>query len=64
MMDLLERLFRRPKSRQLETPKSDPREGPDEALGGKREVPEDAEHVTMVPEHVPMQVRTDDDEAE
>lgn len=33
----------------------------DEALGGEREVPEDAEHVTMVPEHVPMQMRTDDE---
>lgn len=32
-----------------------------EALGGKREIPEDAEHVTMAPEHVPMQVRTDDE---
>jgi len=25
------------------------------------EVPEDAEHVTMAPEHVPMQMRTDDE---
>jgi len=33
----------------------------DEALGGEREVPEDAEHVTMAPEHVPMQMRTDDE---
>jgi hypothetical protein len=31
-----------------------------EALGGEREIPEDAEHVTMVPEHVPMQMQTDD----
>jgi len=30
-------------------------------LGGEREVPEDAEHVTMAPEHVPMQMRTDDE---
>lgn len=33
----------------------------DEALGGEREVPEGAEHVTMVPEHIPMQMRTDDE---
>jgi len=33
----------------------------DEAPGGEREVPEDAEHVTMAPEHVPMQMRTDDE---
>ena len=32
-----------------------------EALGGEREVPEDAEHVTMTPEHVPMQMQTDDE---
>lgn len=31
--------------------------GSDEALGGKREIPEDADHVTMIPDHVPMQMR-------
>ncbi|EMA56836.1 hypothetical protein [Halococcus thailandensis] len=30
-----------------------------EALRKEREVPEDAEHETIVPEHVPMQMRTD-----
>jgi len=44
------RVFQVPLSRDL-----------DEALGGEREVPEDAEHVTMAPEHVPMQMRTDDE---
>ncbi|MCD2200846.1 hypothetical protein LPA44_13215 [Halobacterium sp. KA-4] len=34
--------------------------GEQEALGGEREIPEDADHVTMAPEHIPTQMQTDD----
>lgn len=34
---------------------------PDEARRGKRAVPEDADHTTRVPDHVPRQVRGDEE---
>jgi len=32
----------------------------EEALGGEREVPDDADHISMAPDHIPSQMRTDD----
>lgn len=34
--------------------------GVQEALGGEREVPDDADHISMAPDHIPSQMRTDD----